>query len=303
VITTGLLDRERPYLLGVAYRLLGSAADAEDVVQEALVRASRIDDARSPRALLTTIVTRLCLDELRSARRRREAYVGPWLPSPVVTGDPGVEPGRPDQRLDAVESVSIGLLLLLEALTPHERAVLVLRDVLDLEFAEIAAAVDRSEAACRQLLHRARAHVAARRRRFPASAERRDLAARFLGALTRGDVAAMVELLAADATAVADHGGKAKAMQRPVTGADRVARLLAGLAGKGARAGVAITPAWINGNPAVLVYADGKLDGVFVLDTAVASGTPRVAGLHIVRNPDRLAELRALVTAVPEPRA
>jgi RNA polymerase sigma-70 factor (ECF subfamily) len=158
-MTPEILQRERPYLLGVAYRLLGSASDAEDVVQDALARAMTIEDARSPRALLTTIVTRLCLDELRSARRRRETYVGPWLPEPVLTDAPDEPAADAEARLVAAESLSIGFLLLLESLTPHERAVFVLREVLELDFAEIAQAVNRSQVACRQLLHRARTHT------------------------------------------------------------------------------------------------------------------------------------------------
>jgi RNA polymerase sigma-70 factor (ECF subfamily) len=276
------LERERPYLIGVAYRMLGSVADAEDVVQEALARGGAIDDARTPRALLTTIVTRLCLDELRSARRRREAYVGPWLPEPVMTGD-----GPDDQVVDA-ESVSIGFLLLLESLTPHERAVFVLREVLDLDFAEIAEAIDRTEPACRQLLHRARDKMAARRRATPRRAAQRDLAARFLGALARGDVEAMVELLAADATAVADHGGKAKAMRNVLEGASRVARFLVGLAGKQGAHRFTVAPGWINGQPALVVSLDGRIDGVYVLDTELLEGKARIAGLQIVRNPDKL---------------
>ena len=282
-----VLERERPYLTGLAYRLLGSAADAEDVVQEALARGRAIEDARTPRALLTTIVTRLCLDELRSARRRREQYVGPWLPEPVLA-----EPA-PD-RVELAESLSFGVLLLLEALTPHERAVFVLREVLELEYAEIAEAVGKTEAACRQLLRRAREHLAARRRRFPRRADQESVAARFLGALASGDVGAMVELLVADAEAVTDHGGKASAARKVVRGAAPVARLLVGLARKAAPLGVRIEPRWINGNPAVLAYAGEVLWSIVALDTVVIDGQARIAGVHVVRNPDKLAALRAL---------
>ena len=279
-----LLERERPYLTGLAYRLLGSRADAEDVVQDAFVKAAAIDDARTPRALLTTIVTRLCLDELRSARRRRERYVGPWLPEPVLTS--------PDDPAEAAESVSFGFLLLLESLTPHERAVFVLREVLDLDFAEIAAAIGKSEAACRQLLHRARGHVAARRRRFPRRDQQGALAARFLTALATGDVAAMMEILIADAESFADHGGKASAATRPVHGAERVARLIIGLARKGAAMAPRVVPTWINGNPALIAYVGGVVETAIVLDTALVDGEPRIAGFHIIRNPDKLAALR-----------
>lgn len=287
-MTPELLERERPYLTGLAYRMLGSRADAEDAVQEALVRARAIDDARSPRALLTTIVTRLCLDELKSARRRREQYVGPWLPEPVIA-----EP-RPGERMELAESLSFGFLLLLETLTPHERAVFVLREVLDLEFAEIAGAVGKSQAACRQLLHRAREHLASRRRRFPRRDAQEMLATRFLQALGSGDVAALVEVLVAEAEAVTDHGGKAFAARRIVRGANRVSRLLIGLARKG-RGVLTTTLGWVNGNPALIVRgADGTLWGIVSLDTAIIDGVPRIAAVHFVRNPDKLRELSSL---------
>jgi RNA polymerase sigma-70 factor (ECF subfamily) len=292
-MTPDVLEPERAYLRGVAYRLLGSAADADDVVQEAMVKARAIDDAdvRSPRALLTTIVTRLCLDEVRSARRRRERYVGPWLPEPVVTGALGAATGdRPDDKIGATESVSVAFLLLLETLTPHERAVFVLREVLDLEFAEIAAAVDKTEAACRQLLHRARERVAAGRRRFPRRDAQAALATRFVTALATGDVAALVDLLIDDATAVSDHGGKAKAAQHTIVGADRVARFLVGMAGKAATLQLTSEVAWLNGSPA-LVVRDARAGAIYVtvtLDLLEVDGAARVAAVHLVRNPDKL---------------
>jgi len=288
-MTPEVLEGERSYLTGIAYRLLGSRADAEDVVQEALSRGSTITDARTPRALLTTIVTRLCLDELRSARRRREEYVGPWLPEPVLTGPP-----RDDERLERTESLSFGFLLLLEALSPPERAVFVLREVFDLEFAEIAEALDKSEAACRQLLRRAREHLAARRRRFPRPEQQSALAARFFGALAQGDVDAMVTVLVDEAESVSDHGGKATAARKIVRGAVRVAKLLAGLARKGVAFEPRSVPAWINGNPGMLVYVGGELFSAIVLDTTIIAGEPRIAAVHLVRNPDKLAAIGTL---------
>lgn len=296
------LEAHRRYLFGVAYRLLGSTADAEDVVQEALVRAIAIEDARSPRALLTTIVTRLCLDELRSARRR-DRYVGPWLPEPVATSEPEAEVAAtanhgpvPEQRMAAAESVSMGFLLLLEALTPHERAVFVLREVLDFDFDEIAASVDRSEAACRQLLHRARAHVAANRRRFPAARDRHAIGQRFWAALARGDVAELVQMLAPEASTTVDHGGKARASTQPIVGAERVARFLVGLATKGDRLDIRVEQGWINENPALLAFEGDRLGTVLVLDTALVDGHPVVIGLHAIRNPDKLDALRPIAS-------
>jgi RNA polymerase sigma-70 factor (ECF subfamily) len=286
-MTPETLEPERDYLRGVAYRLLGSIADADDVIQEAFIKARDLEDVRSPRAMLTTIVTRLCLDEVRSARRRREHYVGPWLPDPVMTTVEAPAP-RPDDRVDAAESMSIAFLLLLDALSPHERAVFVLREVLELEFTEIAEAVDKTEAACRQLLHRAREHVTAGRRRYPRRDAQSALAGKFITALATGDVAALIDLLVDDATAVSDHGGKAKAAMNTIVGADRVARFIVGMAGKLAPHSMTSAAAWINGSPGLIVWQGAAIYSVVVLDTAVVDGEARVVGLHLVRNPDKL---------------
>jgi RNA polymerase sigma-70 factor, ECF subfamily len=303
-MTPDELERERPRLFGIAYRILGSAADAEDVLQDAFLRARAIDDARSPRALLTTIVTRLCLDEVRSARRRREEYVGPWLPEPILADDAGV-PSSADRVGDA-ESVSMALLVVLEALSPLERAVWVLREVLDHDFAEIAEAVGRTPAACRQLYHRARQHVSARRRRFPAPTDaQRDVTARFLGALAAGDLDALAGMFTADVTVVTDHGGKARAATRTVTGPDRVGRLLAGLHRKLERgapgAGDAARPVWINGAPGFVVLDHGAVTTAVVLEIAGGAGDDpvRIAAVHVVRNPDKLGRLDAALAAGP----
>jgi RNA polymerase sigma-70 factor (ECF subfamily) len=308
-MTPELLQSERPYLTGLAYRMLGSAAEAEDIVQEAFLRATTIDAARSPRALLTTIVTRLCLDELRSARRRREAYSGPWLPEPVLTGDPGpcmAEVGAgPDARVDEAESLSMAFLVLLESLSPHERAVFILREVLELDFDDIAAAVGRTAVSCRQLLHRARAHVAAGRPRFAAADAQRELAGQFLLALSAGDTASLVELLAGEATCTTDHGGKARAARRTVVGADRIARMLVGLARKEAAAGVEARLAWVNGSPALLAFIDGRLDTVLILETTIGDDpySPRIARLYVHRNPEKIGRgiPDILVSAPPDP--
>jgi RNA polymerase sigma-70 factor (ECF subfamily) len=290
------LARERPYLFGIAYRILGTAADAEDVLQEAFLRAREIDDARSPRAVLATIVTRLCIDEVRSARRRREAYVGPWLPEPILSDAPATTSSA--ERVCDAESMSMAFLVLLESLSPLERAVYVLREVLDFDFAEVAAAVGRSEAACRQLVHRAKEHVAARRKRFPAAPDaQKSITAAFLGALAAGDLDALARLFTDDVQVVPDHGGKAKSHTRVIVGADRASRYFAGMHGRMTRGryggGDAAMPAWVNGAPAFVTYDHGVVVGAVVLDVVVdAAGAVRVANVYVVRNPDKLTALR-----------
>jgi RNA polymerase sigma-70 factor, ECF subfamily len=295
MVTADDLASERPYLFGVAYRILGSAADADDVLQEAFLRAQAIEAPRSVRAALTTIVTRLCLDEVRSARRRRVDYVGPWLPEPIVTEAAWTT--STEDRIEAAESVSLGLLILLESLSPLERAVYVLRELLDHEFAEIAEALERSVPACRQLYHRARDHVRSRRRRFPAPAEvQRALLGTFLATLAAGDLAALAALFTADVTVTADHGGKAKASPRPIHGAGPSARYLRGLSDKFARhapgAGDRIVPVVCNAAPAMLVFDGDQLTTAVVYEIAVEpDGRARIAAVHVVRNPDKLARL------------
>jgi RNA polymerase sigma-70 factor (ECF subfamily) len=296
-VEPGEFEQHRAHLFGVAYRILGSAADAEDVVQEAFLRARGASEAevRSPRAWLTTIATRLCLDEVRSARRRRENYVGPWLPEPVTTGMPDDEAAPSgDDRVSAAESVSMAFLVLLESLSPLERAVFVLREVFELDFPEIAAAVERSEAACRQLFHRAREHVAARRPRYAGSARRsRELAAAFLAALAAGDVGAFAGVLADDVVLATDHGGKASAIRRQLRGVSVVARWFLGMFKKARRLGVASEVAWVNGCPALVVRDDARLQSVTVLDTTSGS----ISAIHIVRNPDKLVAFERALAA------
>ncbi|EYF07641.1 RNA polymerase sigma factor SigJ [Chondromyces apiculatus] len=299
----------RRTLFGIAYRMLGSAAEAEDVLQDAYLRAaSAKEPPDAPGPWLAVIVTRLCLDVLRSARARREAYVGTWLPEPVLTAevldiDPAPSglhagslhaPSPPGARLDAAESVSMALLVLLETLSPLERAALVLRDVFDWEFDAIATALERSPATCRQLVHRARQHLAARQPRFRATeAEQQRLFHAFLQALAAGDAEALAPLLAADVVAMSDGGGKARAALRDITGRDRVSRFLAGTARKGAAEGFAVTLASLNGGPAFLGHLGGQL--VVALGFEV---TPEGASLvWMMRNPDKLSRLHERLAA------
>lgn len=300
------LARERPYLIGVAYRMLGSASDAEDLVQEALARAPEEDEVRSLRAYLTTVLTRLCLDELRSARRRRVRYLGPWLPEPVFTDELDA-PGQ--DALAYKEHVSVALLVVLEELSPLSRAVFVLREVFDLELAEVAQALGRSEPACRKLLSRARARLAQRQGRPPAPvAAQGAVAAAFLRAVATGDLAEVVRLLTDEAVAITDHGGKARAARRPVVGPARIARFLVGLARKASRLPTPprLVPALVCGAPALLaVRADGAIDSALILriERSSPQADARIAQLAVVRNPDKLRALArgAHLTALTAP--
>ncbi|MER7279473.1 RNA polymerase sigma-70 factor [Dactylosporangium sp. NPDC000244] len=282
----------RGLLFSIAYRVLGSVSEAEDAVQEAWLRyAATPDEPRDVKAFLATTVTRIAIDVLRSARVRREAYVGPWFPEPLLT-DPYEDPQRAAELAD---SVSTAALLLLERLSPLERAVFVLREVFDFGFPEVAAAVGRSEAACRQLVVRARRHMAEGRPRFAADrGERNALAARFFAALRVGDVAGLQALLAADVTVVGDGGGKAPQLARPVAGAGNVARLLANMFPRMARAAIALEPCEVNGDPgAVARDRDGRVLHTMALD--VRDG--RVRAIRVVINPDKLAHLGPVADA------
>jgi RNA polymerase sigma-70 factor (ECF subfamily) len=280
-MTDGPFVTHRSLLFTVAYEMLGTAADAEDVVQETWLRWADVDHAevRDPRAYLVRIVTRQALNRLRTLGRRREDYVGEWLPEPLLTS--------PDVADDVVlvESVSIAMLTVLETLGPTERAVFVLREVFDTPYEEIAAAVDKSPAAVRQIAHRAREHVTARRPRMDVSAsEQQAVVGRFLDAIHTGDVQALLDVLAPDVVLVADGGGLAPAFPRPVAGAKRVARLLSRLAGA-VEAQVASTH--LNGGPAVRVELDGELNTAVSL--AIEGG--RVTRIYAIRNPQKLARL------------
>jgi RNA polymerase sigma-70 factor (ECF subfamily) len=275
-------EEQRPALLGLAYRMLGSRADAEDVVQEAWVRWSGAGSLDNPAAWLRTVVTRLCLDELRSARVRRESYVGPWLPEPVHTADGSLGP------LDSAElrdSLSLGFLLLLERLSPAERAVFVLREAFALPYDEIASSVGRSAAACRQL------HVRARGRLGdlpppPQRSGRRELLERLLMAVATADVPGLTALLTDDAVLVSDGGGVVSAARRPVVGADHVARFLVGIAGR-APVDAELSEQEVNGVPCLVVRTGGVVTQVLSLEPA----GDRVASVQIAQNPAKLARL------------
>lgn len=277
-----VFESQRTTLRGLAYRLLGSWSDAEDVVQEAWVRWSASPGVDNPPAFLRTVVTRLCLDELRSARVRRESYVGPWLPEPVHTADGALGP------LDAAElrdSLSLGFLLVLERLSPSERAVFVLREAFALPFDEVAAAVGKSAAACRQLHVRARGKLGDDLP-TPARAGRKELLDRLLTAVALADVPALTALLVDDAVLVSDGGGVVSAARRPVVGADRVARFLIGVGAK-VPPGVALDVEEVNGRVCLVARDDGAV--VHVLSFEVDGD--RVRSIEIVANP---AKLRAL---------
>ncbi|WP_437670400.1 RNA polymerase sigma factor SigJ [Sorangium sp. So ce131] len=305
-VSAASFTAHRRSLFGLAYRMLGSAAEAEDVVQEAYLRAQAAREApESPGAYLATIVTRLCLDVMKSARARREAYVGPWLPEPVPTGEllggdgDAAEPldargvaESPAARMDRVESISMAFLVVLESLSPLERAALILRDVFDWEFDAVAAALGRSPAACRQLVHRAREHVAARQPRFRATeAERTRLFGAFLEAAARGDAGALAAMLAEGASATPDSGGKASSARRTLRGKGPIARYFIGLWQKAARAGALASAriGSVNGGPALLIYEGARLTTVMGLDLSPAG----IDTVWIVRNPDKLARLES----------
>jgi RNA polymerase sigma-70 factor (ECF subfamily) len=282
----------RPLLFSIAYRMLGSVTEAEDAVQEAWLRyAASPTPATSAKAFLSAVVTRISIDVLRSARARREEYVGQWFPEPLLT-DPYDDPERSAELAD---SVSMAALLLLERLSPLERAVFVLRDVFGFGFPEIASAVRRSEAACRQLVVRARRHMDAGRPRFEADRRERDeLAGRFLDAFTDGDVDSVRELLAADVQLVGDSGGKAPQWGTGIFGAENVARVLAALVTPFLQLGGLVEPHEVNGRPGAIFRArDGKVINTWALD--ILDG--RVQTIRAVLNPDKLGHVGPVADA------
>jgi RNA polymerase sigma-70 factor, ECF subfamily len=273
-------EAHRPMLFGIAYRMLGDRAAAEDAVQEAFLRARDAPPLDSPRAWLSTVVTRLCLDQLKSARAQRESYVGPWLPEPLPTDD------KPDPLMRR-ETISMAFLVLLETLSPVERAVFLLHEVFDYSHAEVAEIVGKEEPAVRQILHRAKAHVVARRPRFSGSREQHQrLLMGFVQACTAGDVEGLKSLLADDVVTLSDGGGKAQAALNPVEGADNVARLLIGITRKGA-AGATFELRTINGDAAIVGFLGGKLDSVLT----IATDGEKITEIEIVRNPDKLTRI------------
>jgi RNA polymerase sigma factor (sigma-70 family) len=292
-MATDEFSGHRRRMLDVAYRLLGTVHDAEDVVQEAWLRWSAVDRATvgNPEAFLVTVTTRLAIDRLRRVRAQREAYPGPWLPEPIST-----EPD-PAGRAELTETVELALLVVLETLSPLERAAFVLHEAFGLSFAEVAAAIGRSEPAARQLAKRAREHVRAGHPRFPAdTAARRRLTERFLAACFGGDLAALVELFAADVRLVGDGGGRAKAPLRVIEGADRVGRFLTAIANEEgaqhffASIGLSTPVAFglavedVNGAPAIVTRAAGRVVLVFV----VVPHGERIGSVYLLANPEKL---------------
>ena len=280
-----IFEEHRDLLRAVAYRMLGSVGDAEDVVQETWLRWQRTERAgiADPRAYLVRVATRLALDHLRRLKTRRESYLGPWLPEPISTG------GDLADDVEVAESVSLALLVVLETLSPLERAVFVLREAFGFPYAEIAAILERSEPAVRQLARRARGHIDARRPRFEADPEaRRRVTERFLAAATTGDLQGLLAVLAPGVTLVADGGGHAPAPRRPIEGAARVARFLVGVA----RAPLPdqwIGLAPINGESGIVVVLRGAPIAALVLDVAEDA----VRSIYLVANPDKLVHVRA----------
>ncbi|HSW12919.1 MAG TPA: sigma-70 family RNA polymerase sigma factor [Solimonas sp.] len=287
-------EPHRRLLLGLAYRMLGSMAGAEDVLQDAYLRWHGTDRAavEQPRAFLSRTVTRLCLDELKSARLQREEYIGPWLPEPLLDDSAFAT----DSASDYADDLSVALLLTLERLSPLERAAFLMHDVFDLDYPEIALTLRRSEEACRQLASRARGQVRRERPRFrPSAEESARLTQAFVMAVGSGDIEGLKQVLAADAVFYSDGGGKVPAALKPILGAERIARFLTGLVRKPKIARRLVSGplnlrlASINGMPGVLLFMAGKLVQTYALD--IREG--RIAGVYVTRNPDKLGHLQA----------
>jgi RNA polymerase sigma-70 factor, ECF subfamily len=284
---TTAFEEWRPLLFGIAYRMLGSAADAEDMVQEASLRWLRRGDepVRSVRAYLVTVVTRLCIDQLESAHATRESYTGPWLPEPVVVEE--------SAAVEQADSLSMAFLVLLEELTPPERAAYLLHDVFGYTFEEVARSLGRTPVSCRQLASRARQRIDQRRHRFDADLRHgRELTDRFLEACATGDLSALLSILSEDVVVWTDGGGKARAAMRPVVGAARSSRFLLNVAKRvrGVPRGVIL-----NGQPAAVLVDGEAVKGAIVLD--ILEG--RIVGVRVVTNPDKLVRLSEQVLAAP----
>jgi RNA polymerase sigma-70 factor (TIGR02957 family) len=292
-----IFNADRPRLFSIAYRMLGSASDAEDVLQDAWVRYAAADTStiRSPQAFATTIVTRLCLDRLKSARATREQYVGPWLPEPVLTR----EMDSPEATLERAESVTLAFLVLLEKLSPEERAVFLLKDVFDYDHAEIGEILGISSANSRQLLHRARTALAqGRPRRAGTPGSRRAMAERFAQAFATGDAAALASMLASDAGMWADGGGKATAARRPLLGREAIVNFLVGIHRIGEASGLirdaSLVIEDVNSEPALILRVGARLESIFVLSVE----DDAITGIRVVRNPDKLVRIDRSLTAV-----
>ena len=282
----------RPLMFSIAYRMTGSISDAEDIVQEAFLRLTRVlrDGASidSPKAYLATATTRLAISHLRSARVRRESYVGAWLPEPLVASASGGEPD-PAERAEMSDSLSMAFLVLMESLSPTERAVFLLHEVFGYDYQEIADITGKSEANCRQIFLRARRHIDEGKPRFEASREQRgEVARRFFAAADGGDLAGLLELLAPDVVMIGDGGGKAWAAAKPIHGPKQVARFMLGLARRGPKMGARVELAWVNDQPGAITYdAQDRVINVFALD--IADGM--VQAIRSVVNPDKLHHL------------
>jgi RNA polymerase sigma-70 factor (ECF subfamily) len=288
-VKTDPFEEYRSLLFAMAYRMLGSAMEAEDIVQEAYLRyrATPPESIVTLKSFLTTIVHHLCIDHLKSAQAQRESYVGPWLPEPVITGD-GASPRSPLRQITDRESISMAFLVLLESLSPLERAVFLLREVFDYEYAEIAQITGREEAACRQLFSRAKKHIHDHRPRFPASPEAHaEMVGRFMEACVAGDIDGLTSLLTEDVTAWTDSGGKVAAASRyPVQGRDKVARGIIGLLSR-APDGTTFEMIEANGLPALLVRVKGQIVSVLTLEVEGDA----IHAVRSVANPDKLAHL------------
>ena len=290
-----VFGRNRPLLFSIAYRMTGSVMEAEDAVQEAYLRWQQAseDEVRSPSSYLSTVVTRLCIDRLRSARVRREQYVGPWLPEPVL----GEQAKEIESKADLEDTLSMSFLVLLESLTPVERAVFLLREVFGYEYAEIASLVGKSEANCRQISRRARQSVAARRPRFESSPKQEErLMEGFLQASLEGDMEALLALLSEDVILYSDGGGKTRAALRPIYGADKVARFLTGILSN-IPPDFAVRQTRINGRPGLVGYfGDGSPQSVVSIEVAEGS----IMAIRIVVNPEKLGSVPPLEHAERE---
>jgi RNA polymerase sigma-70 factor, ECF subfamily len=291
--TAEVYEQLRPLMFSIAYRMLGAVSEAEDIVQEAFLRYHRADSGPdridSPKAFLSAVTTRLCIDHLRSARTRREAYVGQWLPEPLLTDTAAPDPAGMAEEAD---SLSMAFLLLLERLSPVERAVFLLHDVFGYGYDEIAGIVGRNEDNCRQLALRARRHAGEHRPRFEASRRKREeLADRFFRAVGGGDMDALITMLAADVVVYGDSGGTRPSWPRPIAGRDQVGRLMLGLGNQMRQLGITIRQAEVNGQPgAMFLDPGGRLINIFVLD--IADGQVRT--VRSVINPEKLRHLGPL---------
>jgi RNA polymerase sigma-70 factor (ECF subfamily) len=284
-------EAHRGKLFGIAYRMLGVVGDAEDAVQDAYLRyaSANPQDLRSTEAFLVTVITRLCLDRIKRAQAQREVYVGPWLPEPLMTDLPP-EARDPADRAADLDSISTAFVLLLQNLSAEERAAFLLHEVFDYSYTEIAAFLDKSEAACRQLVSRARRHIAEHRPRIPITPEEHQRVLHsFMQAVGTGDLAGLMQLMSDDVQMVSDGGGKAAAATRPLLGPEHVGKFIIGLPRIAARTNlswsVEVMP--INGRPALVVREDGRLATVYSFD--VSAG--RIRGIYAMRNPDKLTRL------------